>query len=687
VTTNSFLFELGCEELPPRALKSLAQALAQHVEAQLVAAELTFGELKYYATPRRLAIHIRELATAQPEQHIKKLGPYLKQALEASGQASAAGAGFARSCGVSFEDLGREVGDKGERIVYATTTPGQTVYALMPGIMQRALAQLPIPKLMRWGDGVHAFVRPVHWLLMLFGTEVVRANLFAIDADRVSYGHRFHAPLPLTIKHADDYVAQLKEAYVIVSQQDREALIRQQLLQLMRQNKAEESIDDALLEEVSALVEWPVTLLCQFDEAFLQVPKEAIIAALSQHQKCFHLQTASALLAKFITVANIDSETPALVQRGNERVVRARLADADFFYRTDCQQPLQARAPKLAHVTYQKQLGSLWDKTERLTALSGWIAEALKADAVAARRAAHLAKCDLLTLMVAEFPELQGCMGQYYALHSGETQAVAQAVGEHYHPRFAHDRVPSSVLGSVLALADRLDKLVGCFGVNAIPTGDKDPFALRRAALGVPRIVIENKLTIDLKACLVLAQQQYTVVLPNADVVLQVQDFILERMKAWYQEQGISHDIFAAVTARQNNDLLDMHARIIAVNAFRGIEAAQALAAANKRVSRLLDKATSTPILSVQADLFELAAERQLAQALQDKQNALQPLLKQRDYTQALQALAALRAPLDSFFDTVMVMVDEQALRDNRLALLRQVRSLFLEVADISLLQ
>lgn len=684
--TENFLFEIGCEELPPKALPRLSQALQDMVQAGLDEAGISYHEIKAFAGPRRLAIAISQLASQQADKAVKKQGPFIQAAFDEQGQPTPAGLGFARSCGVDINELMRESTDKGERLFYETIDVGLKTTEIIPAIFSKALKRLPIPKMMRWGASDEAFVRPVHWCVCLFGADVVDATFFGIKTNRLSYGHRFHHPDAINLASADDYEQLLYAAKVVADFDTRKALIIEKIQALVPHKL---TLDDDLLNEVTAIVEWPVPLLCEFDEAFLKVPKEALIASLRDHQKCFHVDDANGhLTAQFITVSNIESTQPQQVKAGNQRVVRARLADAAFFFQTDCAHPLADLIPRLAQVTFQKQLGSQADRVARLSALAQSISQACAADEAQAMRAASLSKCDLLTLMVGEFPELQGTMGRYYAHHSGEDDAVAQALEEQYLPRFAKDSLPQSPCGNVLAIAERIDKLVGIFGINQVPSGEKDPFALRRAAVGLIRILIENQLPLNLLELLNASYASYQVPLPNKDVIEQVHQFIIERMKTWYSDQGISPDVFAAVCARENNNLLDMHQRLFAVRNFRQHDSADALAAANKRVSRiLLKEGKETFSQPIQQTLLQLAEEKQLAEIISAKQDQLMPLFAAHKYNEALLELADLREPVDRFFDNVMVMVDEKDLRNNRLALLTQLRQLFLEIADISLLQ
>ncbi len=683
-----FLVEIGTEELPPKALQKLAQALEHSITQSLAKHELSYDSIKAYATPRRLAVSIKNLEAKQADRTVERRGPALTAAFDADGNPTPACQGFAKSCGVSIDDLQQQTTDKGTWLAYSMAQQGKQTSELMPDILQQAIKQLPIPKRMRWGDFDTEFVRPVHWLVMLFDDTVVPANILGKDADRISHGHRFHASQPISIPHADDYEALLEQHFVIADFAKRQALIRQQIADAAKTVNGTAPVDAGLLDEVTALVEWPVALVAHFDKEFLSVPAEALISAMHGHQKCFHIQDDNgALLPYFITISNIESQDKQMVIMGNERVMRARLADAKFFYETDLKHPLTDQAQQLSHVLFQKQLGTLAEKTQRIQALAKYMAEQCNANSELVERAAYLCKADLMSDMVGEFPELQGIMGTYYAQHQGEADEVAQAIQEHYLPRYAGDTLPQTHSGSILAIADRIDTLVGIFGINQQPSGEKDPFALRRAALGVLRIIIETPLDLDLQALLRYATQLYADKLSNNDVVDQCYDFIIERLKAWYQEQNINAVVFASVLAKRPSHPLDFQHRVAAVNEFMHLPQAQALAAANKRVSKLLIKEQQQHIdRALQDDLFELPAEKELAHTIINKRQQLAPIFAKADYNTALQELASLQQPVDKFFEEVMVMVDDEKVRRNRLALLANLRDLFLEVADISLL-
>lgn len=688
--TADFLLEIGCEELPPKSLLRLANALADGITAGLKQASLAFGDVDVFATPRRLAVLVHAVQSQQAEQNIDRRGPAVSAAYDDKGKPTPAAIGFARSCDTTVDQLQRLTTDKGEWLVFQKIQAGQLATALLPAIVEHSIQKLPIPKPMRWGNYKTHFIRPVHWIVLLYGEQTIEATLLGKQAGNTTYGHRFHAPGPLIVTTPNDYAEALKEqGYVIPDFNERKTFIQEHVQILAAEKKATAIMGEPLLNEVTALVEWPVPLRVDFDERFLHVPHEALIAAMQDHQKCFALTDKDKkLLPHFITVSNLQSTDPNVVIAGNERVMRARLADADFFYQTDLKHRLESRLEGLKAVTFQAKLGSLFDKTERVIELSDFIATKINADRKHTKRAASLAKCDLLSDMVGEFPALQGVMGAYYALHDGEDEAVATAIKEHYYPRFATDTVPTTLEGCAVALADRLDTLVGIFSINEVPSGDKDPYALRRAALGIVRIIITHQLNLSLRDLIEKALASYAAQKDRDAFIAQVQHFILDRLRAWYQEQHFSSDMIKAVLARQSEELFDFSRRLQAVNEFCQIPEAAALAAANKRVSKLLSKAdTNNNSLILQSTLLTEPAECDLATQLDAKRKQVAPLFADRQYTEALTELAHLREPVDTFFDDVMVMVDDEKVRTNRLALLADLRHLFLEVADISLLQ
>ncbi len=693
---RDLLVEVGTEELPPRALRRLAEALARSWRAGLEKAGAPFGEVVPYATPRRLALLVRDLACVVPGGIQERRGPALRAAFDEAGRPTKAALGFARSCGVAVEDLERLETVKGSWLMYRSRLPDRPVQEILPGLLASSLSSLPVPKRMRWGSLKESFVRPVHWLVLLFEDEVVPASLFGLETGRSTRGHRFHCPRPLALAAPADYATVLeREGKVVVDLDTRRASIRRQVEAAAREAGGRAVIDEDLLEEVAGMVEWPVALAGSFEERFLAVPPEALISAMKAHQKYFHVvDDSGALLPRFVAVSNIESRDPDVVRAGNERVIRPRLADAAFFWQQDRSRTLASRIPELDQVVFQERLGTLRDKCERLARLAVHIAAELQGNSSWAERAALLAKCDLLTAMVGEFPELQGIMGRYYAGHDGEAEEVAQALDEQYLPRFAGDRLPRSPTGQALALADRLDTLVGIFGIGLVPSGDKDPFGLRRAALGVLRILVERRLDLDLIPLLEAAKDGYRQrngLRFDAGLVERVFDFMLERLRGYCLERGTAPDTFAAVLARCPSRPLDFYLRLEAVESFRDLPEAHSLAAAHKRIRNLLRKAQTEIQIEIpeQLDtgLLREPAEQELAAALSDLETVVSPLLARREYAAALQRLAALARPVDRFFDEVMVMVDDPALRDNRLALLDRLRAVFLQVADLSHLQ
>ncbi len=687
--SKDLLIEIGTEELPPKALKNLSRAFLLGVKSGLEKAELNFTEIKPFASPRRLALLVSDLAEQTPHKTIDRRGPALQAAYGEDGCPTQAAIGFARSCGVEVEDLDKLETDKGSWLMYKSEQPGQTTSELIPDLVSAALETLPIPKRMRWGDLDAQFVRPVHWLVLLFGDTVIDTELLSVRAGRTSYGHRFHHPEAIEIPVPSEYEVLLEsEGKVIADFERRTTTVRAQVESLAMELNGQAVIDTALLEEVTAMVEWPVAVAGQFEERFLAVPQEALISTMAANQKYFHLvDQQHKLMPYFITISNIESRDEARVREGNERVIRPRFADAEFFWNQDRKQLLDTRLEQLKSVVFQQQLGTLFDKTQRVAQLAASIASLLGADKQQAIRAAELSKCDLLTDMVGEFPNLQGVMGRYYAQHDGETAAVADAIDQHYRPRFSGDVLPQGPISQAVALADRLDTLLGIFAIGQLPTGDKDPYALRRAALGVLRIMIENNLDLDLHQLLSLAAQHFTAAVKADQAVEAVMDFVLDRLRAYYQEQGIRLDVLEAVTALKPVRPVDINRRIQAVNVFRQMPEAESLAAANKRSGNILKKIEGTLPATINPELLTEKAEQNLYHALTRLTDQVRPMLADGNYEPALQQLADLRQPVDIFFDDVMVMVDDTQLRDNRLALLNQLHGLFLQVADISRLQ
>ena len=688
-TARDLLIEIGTEELPPKALRRMRDALQASLDTLLDENRLAHGSSHAYATPRRLALLIRDVPVAQPDREVTKRGPALKAAFDADGKPTKPAEGFARSCAVTVSELEELQTDKGSWLVYHSKETGQASSDVIPGLVEKALKTLPMPKRMRWGNSDIEFVRPLHWMVLLFGDEAISANVLGIDSGRYSRGHRFHRNEAIAIARASAYVQTLQEDGMVEVDMDRRRdSIRTQVMEAGAALGGQALIDADLLDEVTALVEWPVAISGSYDAHFLEVPAEALISSMQDHQKYFPVvDEHGKLLPHFITVANIASKDPQQIKAGNERVIRARLEDAVFFWNQDRKQTLHSRAAQLDSMTFQKRLGSLGDKQTRIAAIATALAGQLGFNVEQVQRAASLCKCDLVTSMVFEFPDLQGIMGRYYALHDGEDEAVARALDEQYQPRFAGDTLPASGTGQLLAIAERLDTLVGIFAIGQTPTGDKDPFGLRRSALGLLRILIEKQLDLDLRAFIDTAAHNFPAALDAASVGDPLFNFMMERLRAWYLDAGYEIQVFEAVLARQPQRPLDFDQRMRAVRAFRELPEADSLAAANKRIRNILRKADTAIPATYNTALLQEPAEQALAAALQALDAQTRPLLEQRDYTNALCQLAALQVPVDTFFDDVMVMTDDVALRNNRLALLQALSELFLQVADISQLQ
>ncbi|ASQ46762.1 glycine--tRNA ligase subunit beta [Legionella clemsonensis] len=686
---NDFLFELGCEELPSGAVWPLTEALTANLLAALDKAQINYGITHSFATPRRLAIRITELQDEQPSQTVSRRGPAVAAAYDANGQPTPALLGFAKSCGVGVDALSVSKTDKGEWLVYESVTQGAKTRNLLPELITQALASLPIAKPMRWGDGDAEFARPVHWAVLLYGNEVIATTILGVQTARVTYGHRFHHPQAIEIPAPSHYESLLQEAYVIADFASRRKEIVKQVEQLAERHNANAIMPENLLDEVTSIVEWPQALLANFEKEFLSVPSEALIASMQSHQKCFALRDKSGqLLPHFITVANITSLEPKQVVSGNEKVMRARLSDAAFFFHQDKKEPLSQRISTTEKVVFQAKLGSLRDKTKRIEKLMISLTPSLALDKQQAIRAAQLSKCDLMTGMVGEFPELQGLMGYYYACHDGEAKEVAIALNEQYMPRFAADELPSTPLGLAMSLADRLDSLVGIFAIGQKPSGVKDPFKLRRHALAIARLLISTPARLDLSALITETIHSYTNTLSiNEDLIEEVQSFILERMQSYYHSQNISIDLFHAVRARQENWLYDFNKRILALSAFVLLPEATVLSAACKRVNNLLQQAGQLNAAVIDENLLEEGAEKSLFAHLCAMEKTVEPLYAAADYQTILTQLASLREPVDAFFEHVMVMVDDETIRKNRLQLLTRLQALLQGVADISLLQ
>ncbi|MFD1805291.1 glycine--tRNA ligase subunit beta [Pasteurella oralis] len=689
MTTQNFLAEIGTEELPPKALKKLATAFTENVELELNQAGLTFDKVEWFATPRRLAVKVLGLATAQPSKQIEKRGPAVSAAFDGEGKPTKAAEGWARGCSISVDQAERIATDKGEWLVHRATIEGQPTKHLLKDIIASALAKLPIPKPMRWADKTVQFIRPIHTVTMLLGDELIEGEILGVQSATTIRGHRFLGEREFQITHADQYPQLLAEKGSVIADFNQ----RREMILAKSQEKATAlggvaDIEDDLLDEVTSLVEYPNVLAAKFEERFLAVPAEALVYTMKGDQKYFPIYDKDGkLLPHFIFVSNINPEDPSKIIEGNEKVVRPRLTDAEFFFKTDLKQRLEDQLPRLKMVLFQQQLGTLRDKTARIEQLAGEIARQIGADETKAKRAGLLSKCDLMTNMVFEFTDTQGVMGMHYARHDGEDEEVAVALNEQYMPRFAGDELPKSLVASAVALADKFDTLTGIFGIGQQPKGSADPFALRRAALGVLRIIVEKNLPLDLTEIVKKSTALFGDKLTNVNVVEEVVDFMLGRFRAWYQDEGIAIDVIQAVLARRPTRPADFDARVRAVSHFRTLDAAEALAAANKRVSNILAKVEGELTANIDMALCVEIAEKVLAEQVLALQTELAPLFVEGEYQTALDRLAALREPVDTFFDNVMVNAEDQKLRQNRLAILNNLRNLFLQVADISLLQ
>ncbi|MEE9424631.1 MAG: glycine--tRNA ligase subunit beta [Methylococcales bacterium] len=688
-TNHDCLFELGTEELPPQALLKLRDALRQGISKGLDEAGLEHGEILAYATPRRLAILIKQLAASQPDQQIERRGPPVKAAYDADGKPTKAALGFAQTNSTTVEQLETLKTDKGEWLCFRELSKGQTVQQLLPEILNQSLNSLPIPKRMRWGDSEHQFVRPAHWLLFLYGTDILQAEVLGLAADRLSYGHRFHAPDAISIDSPADYLSRLQQdGYVIADFEVRRDKIKAQIQEQIDKLAGVAQYDDALLDEITALVEWPVALVGNFEKEYLKLPDEVLITTMQTNQKYVPVKDKQGqLLAHFITILNIDTSNPDIVRQGNERVIRPRLGDAAFFWNQDTKKTLEQSVTELGNVVEQKKLGSMLDKTQRLEQISQHIAESLNADIKSAMRAAHLCKADLLTDMVGEFASLQGVMGRYYAKEDSETEEVANALQEHYMPRQSGGDLPPSTTGQIVSLADKLDTLVGIFSIGMIPTGVKDPYGLRRAALGVLRILIEKNLDLDLVDLVSQALEQQTHAGIEEGTQANVVEFLIDRLRGYSLDLGYLPDEFDAVKTVKPTRPVDFMRRLDAVQNFRRRPEADSLAAANKRIRNILRKLEEEVDSDVNADILTDEAEKTLYTATQQAQKTVAPMLEQYDYPGALRELAGLKDPIDDFFDNVMVMAEDSALKTNRLALLHQLQQLFLQIADIGKLQ
>ena len=685
MSQHDILFELGCEELPARLLASLSEQLRCSLQAELAEVGLSHGEVIAYATPRRLAVWVKECIDKQPAQRIQRRGPSVASAYDADGTPTLACLGFARSCGVSADELSVQKSKKGDWLYYEGEVAGKTTTSLLPGVIQKAVAGLVINKGMRWGAGDAIFLRPVQWLLLSVGGDVCDVSLFGLQSADITYGHRFHQPQAIRIQSPASYAQQLQEEGMVVACLQKR---KQAIAQALRAAAADYGTldeNEALLDEVAALVEWPVIQRGQIEERYLALPREVLMTSLQVNQKCFTITDKRGRLAPvFLLVSNIDSRHPPTVIKGNERVIRARLADAEFFFAQDKQQPLSKRRADLEGIVFAPALGSMLDKTKRLATLVQSIAVQMDVDKAQAKAATMLAKCDLTTHMVGEFSSLQGVMGGIYAEHDAEPKAVATAIAEHYYPRFSADSLPTQPLSRTLALADRLDTLVGIIGTRGKPKGDKDPYALRRAALGVVRIVCDVEQALPLDHLIKQACRALKAVDLKEGVAEQTLSFIMDRFRAWVLEQGISPQQYQSVAALGLTDLADMMLRLQAVAQFADDPAAASLASANKRVMNILKKTKPAASIEIDKKYFEHEAEKALLKAIGKAESALEKALKKNNYVAALSGLAVLKEPVDDFFTNVMIMADDKALQQNRLAMLAALKALLTKVVVLS---
>lgn len=684
---ENFIFELGTEELPPKALKKLAQSLMSGFEAQLKNAELEFDAINWLAAPRRLAVKVTNLQFNQADKAVEKRGPAVSSAFDADGNATKAALGWARGCGIDIAEATRLKTDKGEWLLHKATVPGKTLNELLEGFVKSSLKQLPIPKPMRWGANDAEFIRPVHTLITMFGDKVIPVEVLGLTSGNLSQGHRFHHRGKVTISHADSYEAELKEAHVLVNFDERQSSIKSQMTSICTANNAVVKDDQDLLDEVTSLVEWPVALVGTFEEKFLEVPQEALIYTMKDDQKYFPMLDENGnLLPKFLFISNIESKQPSAVIEGNEKVIRPRLADAEFFYNTDKKTSLESRLSSLESVLFQKQLGTLKEKSERISSLAGFIAGKVDANEEHAKRAGLLSKTDLMTEVVMEFTDIQGIMGKYYALNDGEDAVVADALYQQYLPKFAGDELPTSKEACAVALADKFDTLVGIFGIGQFPKGDKDPFALRRAAIGIIRIMIEKELELDFKELAEQAASLFGDKLTNDNVVNDVFDFMLGRFEAHYRDHGVSVEVIRAVEIKKPTSALDFNKRLAAVVEFAKLPESSALAAANKRVNNILSKNSQSSFSNIDKTLLSEAAEISLVNKIEDVAPGVETSFSNGKYSEGLTSLAALQTEIDLFFDGVMVNDENEAIRSNRYAILGRLQSLFMHTADISVL-
>lgn len=686
---DTLLIEIGTEELPPNAAKSLSESFALTLSEQLDAAHFEYHEVLPFVTPRRLGVQIKQLSAQQPQQQITRKGPALKAAYDEQGQATKAALGFAKSCGVEMEDLQIQETEKGAWLYFESCVDGQFIDDVLQEFIEHSLKKLPIPRPMRWGDSDAEFVRPIHWVCVLYGSRVIACEIKQRTATNFTYGHRFHSSGKISLAHADDYEQALKDAYVIADFASRQSVIEQQLEQCAQQHHAVLNYPQSLLDEVTNLVEWPVAVVGEFSQKFLSIPKEVLVMTMQESQRYFPLFNAqdNVLLAYFITIANIESSCPETIKQGNERVIKPRFEDAEFFWERDKNRPLSDRSQDLNGILFEKQLGSLQEKSERVTQLATQLCTMLKINEQASVRAAQLCKNDLLTDMVNEFPKLQGTMGRYYASHDGEDAEVCVAIEEHYLPLYSGGALPATMAGKVVAICDRIDTLVGIFATGKKPTGVKDPYALRRAAIAIVRLSIETEMNFDLTQLLHHAGELLQSKLAVETAVDEVFEYIMERMRAYYQDQTIEQDIFESVRAVRPTHLLDFDQRVQAVRTFQALEESTSLATANKRIANILKKTQhqSEPVIDMA--LFCEEAEKMLYQQIITLENEVAPMFDDSQYSQALTTLAKLRPSIDRFFEEVMVMDENMAVRNNRIALLQKVNQAFTAAADISLIQ
>jgi glycyl-tRNA synthetase beta chain len=684
---NNLLIEIGTEELPPKSLTKLASAFALNIQTAFSEAQFTFDTVEWYASPRRLALCVKSLARLQKDLTLEIKGPSLNVAFNSEGQATPAALGWAKSNDIDMADTTTLKTDKGEWLYYKGSKAGQAVAGLIPKLVEAALLALPISKPMRWGTGSTLFIRPVHTLTMLHGSQIIDGSVLGLNSANKVFGHRFQGETSFVLEHANDYLPRLREHFVVADFTERKEMIREQVIELAKQLEATPDLSEALLEEITALVEWPVALSAEFEKSFLAVPKEALIHTMKGDQKYIPLLDVEGnLKSNFIFISNINSTNPALVITGNEKVIRPRLADAQFFFNTDKKSTLASHLESLKTVLFQKQLGTLFDKTQRISELAGFVAKMLESDPTLAMRAGLLCKTDLMTNMVMEFPDVQGVMGMHYALHDGESPEVANALNDQYLPRFAGDKLPSAPTSIALAIADKVDTLVGIFGIGQLPKGDKDPFALRRAAIGLLRIMVENRLPLDLVSLVDASIKTFGDKVRVEGLNTNVVDFVLARFKAWYAEQNVAVDVIQAVAEIRPTRPADYAARVEAIIEFKHNESAPALAAANKRVANILAKNSVSVHSEIHHNLLETDSERALVSAIEQAEAAVAAYVDKNDYKDALIVLAKLRKPIDDFFENVMVMADDLAVRNNRLSALARLRRLFLTCGDISYL-